>query len=124
MNCNQVDGPANEITSMGPLAPFLIGVGGGTASGKSTVCKKIMEKLGQDLIDNHQRRVVCISQESFYRELSEEERTAAMKGTHDFDHPNAVDNELMLETLRNVINNQVVKLPVYDFKTHSRYLEV
>lgn len=54
--------------------PFLIGVGGGTASGKSTVCKKIMEKLGQDVVDNNQRRVVCISQESFYKVLNEDDR--------------------------------------------------
>lgn len=55
-------------------SPFLIGVGGGTASGKSTVCRKIMEKLGQDLVDNNQRRVVCISQESFYKVLNESDR--------------------------------------------------
>lgn len=115
--------PKVSINGCGPMVPFLIGVGGGTASGKSTVCKKIMEKLGQDLIDNNQRRVVCISQESFYRPLTEEEKTAAIKGTHDFDHPNAIDNELMLNTLKSILDNQVVELPVYDFKTHSRFVK-
>merc|ERR1712071_751333 len=54
----------------GSKTPFLIGVSGGTASGKSTVCSRIMEKLGQDEIDHRQRQVVCISQDSFYRELN------------------------------------------------------
>lgn len=58
---------ANRISP--PRTPFLIGVAGGTASGKSTVCSKIMEKLGQDTMDRYHQRVVCISQDSFYREL-------------------------------------------------------
>lgn len=53
--------------------PFLIGVAGGTASGKSTVCRKIMEKLGQDTVDHRHQQVVCISQDSFYRELTPDE---------------------------------------------------
>lgn len=57
---------ANRISP--PRTPFLIGVAGGTASGKSTVCSKIMDKLGQDM-DRYHQRVVCISQDSFYREL-------------------------------------------------------
>jgi uridine kinase len=46
---------------------------------QSTVCKRIMEKLGQDNIDDKQRRVVCISQDAFYRELNEEESAKALK---------------------------------------------
>lgn len=70
--------------------PFLIGVAGGTASGKSTVCSKIMEKLGQDSVDHHHRRVVCISQDSFYRTLTDEEKSLASKGNYNFDHPDAL----------------------------------
>ena len=64
----------DKLKSNQSSSPFLIGVGGGTASGKSTVCRKIMEKLGQDLVDNNQRRVVCISQESFYKVLNERDK--------------------------------------------------
>jgi uridine kinase len=106
-----------------PKTPFLIGVAGGTASGKSTVCRKIMEKLGQDTVDRRHQRVVCISQESFYRELTEEERSAAFKGNYDFDHPDALDNELMLRTIMDVLLGKEVHLPMYDFKTHSRKTE-
>ena len=103
-----------------PKTPFLIGVAGGTASGKSTVCRKIMEKLGQDTVDHRHQQVVCISQDSFYRELNEEERKAAFKGNYDFDHPDALDNELMVQCLMDVLHGKEVSLPVYDFKTHAR----
>ena len=96
--------------------PFLIGVAGGTASGKSTVCRKIMEKLGQDVVDHSRgQRVVCISQESFYRELSEEEREEALKGNYNFDHPDALDADLIVSILRDVLRGKEVQLPVYDF---------
>lgn len=60
--------------------PFLIGVAGGTASGKSTVCQRIMEALGQAEKVDSQRKVVCIAQDSFYKELSPEEAKKAAKG--------------------------------------------
>lgn len=96
--------------------PFLIGVAGGTASGKSTVCRKIMEKLGQDAVGHSsQQRVVCISQESFYRELDDEEREEALKGNYNFDHPDALDSELIVRILRDVLLGKEVQIPVYDF---------
>ncbi|XP_077863060.1 uridine-cytidine kinase 2-B-like [Saccoglossus kowalevskii] len=71
-----------------PKLPFLIGVAGGTASGKSSVCAKIMEELGQyEVLDKKQRQVASISQESFYRNLTEAEKLKADKGLFNFDHP-------------------------------------
>uniref|UniRef100_A0A8C2J337 uridine/cytidine kinase n=1 Tax=Cyprinus carpio TaxID=7962 RepID=A0A8C2J337_CYPCA len=67
--------------------PFLIGVAGGTASGKSSVCGKIMELLGQNKIDHHQRQVAILSQDSFYRVLTSEQKAKALKGQFNFDHP-------------------------------------
>ena len=68
-------------------APFLIGVAGGTASGKSTVCEKIMENLRAMDQENMERHVVHISQDSFYRELRQAEKVRAAKGLFNFDHP-------------------------------------
>uniref|UniRef100_A0A673MYA5 uridine/cytidine kinase n=1 Tax=Sinocyclocheilus rhinocerous TaxID=307959 RepID=A0A673MYA5_9TELE len=73
--------------------PFLIGVSGGTASGKSSVCEKIMELLGQNKIDRHQRQVVILSQDSFYRELTPEQKAKALKGQFNFDHPGTLMSE-------------------------------
>ncbi|KAK5616152.1 Uridine-cytidine kinase 2-B [Crenichthys baileyi] len=125
--------------------PFLIGVSGGTASGKmqldrlkllrgqccmtsirtetlqdSSVCEKIMEKLGQNEIDHHQRQVAILSQDSFYKVLTPEQKAKALKGQFNFDHPDAFDNELIMETLRQILQGETVQIPVYDFVTHSR----
>ncbi|CAJ1070298.1 uridine-cytidine kinase 1 [Xyrichtys novacula] len=103
--------------------PFLIGVSGGTASGKSTVCAKIMELLGQNKVDHRQRKVAIISQDSFYRVLTPEQKMKALKGQYNFDHPEAFDNELMYKTLKDIVEGQVVEVPTYDFVTHSRLEE-
>ncbi|XP_040026424.1 uridine-cytidine kinase 2-B [Gasterosteus aculeatus] len=100
--------------------PFLIGVSGGTASGKSSVCEKIMELLGQNKIDHHQRQVVILSQDSFYKVLTAEQKAKALKGQFNFDHPDAFDNELIKQTLRQILQGETVQIPVYDFVTHSR----
>jgi len=101
-------------------APFLIGVAGGTASGKSTVCEKIMENLRQINQENVERHVVHISQDSFYRELRQAEKVRAAKGLFNFDHPDAFDNKLMEDCLIGIINGRVTNIPVYDFKLNSR----
>uniref|UniRef100_A0AAY4D6M3 uridine/cytidine kinase n=1 Tax=Denticeps clupeoides TaxID=299321 RepID=A0AAY4D6M3_9TELE len=76
--------------------PFLIGVAGGTASGKSSVCGKIMELLGQNKIDHHQRQVAILSQDSFYRVLTPEQKAKALKGQFNFDHPDRADPRVRL----------------------------
>lgn len=63
-----------------PKEPFIIGVAGGTASGKTTVCQQIVDRL-------EDKRVVVISQDSFYKSLNEEQRKLAAKSEYNFDHP-------------------------------------
>ena len=65
--------------------PFLIGVAGGTASGKTTVCRKIMEALEQ--VNSSNQRVIMISQDSFYKNLTRQEIALANIGEYNFDHP-------------------------------------
>ncbi|KAM9306185.1 uridine-cytidine kinase 1 [Pholidichthys leucotaenia] len=100
--------------------PFLIGVSGGTASGKSTVCAKIMELLGQNKVDHRQRKVAIISQDCFYKVLTPDQKAKALKGQYNFDHPEAFDNDLMYQTLKEIVEGRVVEVPTYDFVTHSR----
>uniref|UniRef100_A0A3Q3QU96 Phosphoribulokinase/uridine kinase domain-containing protein n=3 Tax=Monopterus albus TaxID=43700 RepID=A0A3Q3QU96_MONAL len=100
--------------------PFLIGVAGGTASGKSSVCNKIMELLGQNEIDHHQRQVAILSQDSFYRVLTPEQKAKALRGQFNFDHPDAFDNDLIITTLWDIKEGKTVHIPVYDFVSHSR----
>ncbi|XP_018420826.1 PREDICTED: uridine-cytidine kinase 1 isoform X2 [Nanorana parkeri] len=108
-----------DAPERGHPRPFLIGVSGGTASGKSTVCEKIMELLGQNEVDHKQRKVVILSQDRFYKVLTPEQKGRALKGQYNFDHPDAFDNDLMNQTLTSILEGQIVDVPTYDFVTHS-----
>ncbi|TYG99387.1 hypothetical protein ES288_A10G191600v1 [Gossypium darwinii] len=94
-----------------PRQPFVIGVSGGTASGKTTVCDMIIQQL-------HDHRVVLVNQDSFYRGLTTEE----LKRVHEynFDHPDAFDTEQLLDCIEKLKDGQSVQVPIYDFKRHQR----
>ncbi|KAF7492538.1 Uridine-cytidine kinase 2 [Sarcoptes scabiei] len=103
--------------------PFIIGVAGGTASGKSTVCSKIIDRLGP--LDptseylSHEKRVVRISQDSFYRKLTDVDRKLVAKGLFNFDHPSAFDVELMVRILRDLCRGKMVRLPIYNYSDNE-----
>ncbi|XP_034551588.1 uridine-cytidine kinase-like 1a isoform X2 [Notolabrus celidotus] len=92
---------------------FVIGLCGGSASGKTTVANKIIEALDVPW-------VVLLSMDSFYKDLSPEEQTLAANNDYNFDHPGAFDFELLVATLRKLKQGRSVKIPVYDFTTHRR----
>uniref|UniRef100_A0A7N8XX53 Uridine-cytidine kinase n=1 Tax=Mastacembelus armatus TaxID=205130 RepID=A0A7N8XX53_9TELE len=92
---------------------FVIGLCGGSASGKTTVANKIIEALDVPW-------VVLLSMDSFYRVLSAEEQTLAASNDYNFDHPGAFDFQLLVATLKKLKQGKSVKIPVYDFTTHRR----
>jgi len=106
--------------TMESKGPFLIGVAGGTASGKTSVCTRIIEQLGQTAVSDKQRQVVLLSQDSFYRNLDPEEKKLAFKGEYNFDHPDAFDFDLTVQTLKDIQASRIVQIPTYDFKSHQR----
>uniref|UniRef100_A0A8B9E8B8 uridine/cytidine kinase n=1 Tax=Anser cygnoides TaxID=8845 RepID=A0A8B9E8B8_ANSCY len=87
---------------------------------KSSVCSKIVQLLGQNEVDYRQKQVVIVSQDSFYRVLTSEQKSKALKGQFNFDHPDAFDNELIVKTLKEITEGKTVQIPVYDFVSHSR----
>ncbi|CAG8571845.1 6686_t:CDS:10, partial [Ambispora leptoticha] len=95
--------------------PYLIGVAGGSASGKTAVSERIIKNLNAPW-------VVLLSMDSFYKPLTPEQKIAAYKNDHNFDHPNSFDYDLLLETLQNLKEGRRVEIPMYDFVTHSRFL--
>lgn len=91
--------------------PYFVGIAGGSGSGKTTVARKLFEGLpaGQGLLIQH---------DSYYRhrpELSDEEREQI-----NFDHPDALDNALLVEHLDVLRSGQGIDVPVYDFHSHLR----
>ena len=96
--------------------PFCIGVAGATASGKSSVVAEVVRLL------NAEGRVVSVTQDCFYKNLTPEERDQAYHSNYNFDHPNAFDwgQQLdVIEKLRSGTHSKVA-VPSYDFVTHSR----
>ncbi|NOZ08334.1 MAG: uridine kinase [FCB group bacterium] len=90
---------------------ILIGIAGGTGSGKTTVAKAITSEFGKS-------EVALIEQDAFYRDLKHlpfEERVKV-----NFDHPDAVDFDLMKFTMRELLMGNPIQIPVYDYTTHTR----
>ncbi|XP_071598495.1 uridine-cytidine kinase-like 1 isoform X2 [Heliangelus exortis] len=95
---------------------FVIGLCGGSASGKTTVATRIIEALDVPW-------VVLLSMDSFYKVLDEGQQALAAHSDYNFDHPDAFDFELLVSVLRKLKKGKSVKVPVYDFTTHSRRRE-
>lgn len=90
---------------------LIIGIAGGTGSGKTTVVNQILNELPAD-------EVCVISQDDYYNEtndLSYKERTKI-----NFDHPNAIDFDLLVKHLISLKNGEVIEQPIYSFITHNR----
>lgn len=95
--------------------PLVVGVAGGTGSGKTTVAAKIVRRVGAD-------HVVSVHQDRYYRDLSHLEEDDRLR--HNFDHPDAIEENLLKEHLLRLISGQRAPLPVYDFARHIRAPEV
>ncbi|XP_023597255.1 uridine-cytidine kinase-like 1 isoform X2 [Trichechus manatus latirostris] len=92
---------------------FVIGLGGGSASGKTTVARMIIEALDVPW-------VVLLSMDSFYKVLTTQQQEQAARNNFNFDHPDAFDFDLIISTLKKLKQGKSVKVPIYDFTTHSR----
>ncbi|XP_057557807.1 uridine-cytidine kinase-like 1 isoform X2 [Hippopotamus amphibius kiboko] len=95
---------------------FAIGLGGGSASGKTTVARMIIEALDVPW-------VVLLSMDSFYKVLTSQQQEQAAHNNFNFDHPDAFDFDLIISTLKKLKQGKSVKVPIYDFTTHSRKKE-
>lgn len=93
------------------MNPLLIGVAGGSGSGKTTVVQHIINTVGED-------DILLVQHDSYYRDLkhlSFEERTE-----QNFDHPSSLETELMIRHLKALKEGYQVEIPIYDFSKHTR----
>jgi uridine kinase len=100
-------------SSFGTSGPFVVGIAGGTGSGKTTLAQGIVARLGSDAL--------VVTHDSYYRahdDLPYEERCLL-----NYDHPDAYETELMVAQLRELIAGRPVACPVYDFAAHNRASE-
>lgn len=93
---------------------MLIGIAGGSGSGKTLVAKNIYSELGSD-------KVVLILQDSYYKDLSHV--LPDQRHKQNFDHPNALDTELLAAHIEDLLAGKTIEQPVYNFVTHTRTQE-
>ncbi len=94
--------------------PVVVGVAGGSGSGKTSVVRAIVDGLRPD-------RVSVIHHDSYYRDFSHLPQDT--RGRINFDHPDALETELLVKHLEALMAGEPVPVPVYDFTTHSRTAE-
>ena len=94
---------------------ILIGIVGGTGSGKTSMAKNIVQ-------DFNPNQVVIIEQDSYYFDLKNIPLDA--RHHHNFDHPEAYDFDLMKKQIRDLINGKTIEIPIYDYTVHARGTDV
>ena len=96
---------------MTPQRPIVIGIAGGSGSGKTTVARSILERVGY-------HRMAFIQHDAYYHDLSH--LPPIQRDQINFDHPDSLDSNLMIDHIHSLRNWQSIELPVYDFTTDSR----
>jgi uridine kinase len=91
--------------------PLVIGIAGGTGSGKTTVANVILGR-------SDAKRIAYLPHDAYYKDLKD--LPLAQRDLVNFDHPNSLDTSLMIEHIKELKNLQPIQMPVYDFKTHQR----
>ncbi len=93
------------------LIPLVIGIAGGSGSGKTTVAQTILQRVGPD-------RISFLQHDAYYKDLSG--LPPVQRAEVNFDHPNSLENELLIRHIQLLKKGKVVEVPIYDFSTHSR----
>jgi uridine kinase len=91
--------------------PIIIGIAGGTGSGKTTVANVILERVGAE-------RIALLAHDAYYRDLRDLPR--AQRDIINFDHPDSLETELLVHHLEALRRGEAVEIPIYDFTTHAR----
>ena len=89
----------------------VIGIAGGSGSGKTTVQRRVMERFGT-------RRIALLDHDAYYRPL--DHLSPEQRARFNFDHPDALESDLMVAHLDRLIAGEAVEKPTYSFETHSR----
>ena len=96
------------------MRPIIIGVAGGTGSGKTTVTEQILTLVGKE-------RIAFIPHDAYYRDLVHLPQD--LRQQVNFDHPDSLETDLLVEHLKLWREGRAIKVPVYDFTTHTRTLQ-
>jgi uridine kinase len=93
------------------MQPIIIGVAGGTGSGKTTVARHILRRVGEE-------RIAYIPHDAYYRDLAHLQPN--LRARVNFDHPDSLETDLLVEHLQQWRAGLAIEMPVYDFTNHRR----
>ncbi|HVN56427.1 MAG TPA: uridine kinase [Anaerolineaceae bacterium] len=91
--------------------PLVIGLAGGSGSGKTTVANVILQRVGAD-------RIVYLPHDAYYRDL--EDLPTNQRNEVNFDHPDSLETDLLIQHIITLREWKPIEMPIYDFRTHSR----
>ena len=91
--------------------PLVIGIAGGSGSGKTTVAQEILQRVGRE-------RIAFLQHDSYYKDLTGLPPT--QRAEVNFDHPNSLENELLIQHVASLRDGKPVEVPIYDFSTDRR----
>lgn len=92
---------------------IIIGICGGTGSGKTSVCTKLISVLPKTI------KSAILSMDCFYRPLNEDQLRLALQSKYDFDHPNALDIDRFEQVIQTIKSGKQIQIPDYNFITHT-----
>ncbi|MDQ3374868.1 MAG: uridine kinase [Acidobacteriota bacterium] len=90
---------------------MIIGICGGTGSGKTTIARRIVKDVGAS-------NVVLVEQDSYYRNLAD--MPLDKRHQANFDHPDSIDSEMLMNHIKRLKNGSSIEMPIYNFKSHTR----
>jgi uridine kinase len=93
------------------MKPLVIGIAGGTGSGKTTVARKIASKLGPE-------NVIILEHDSYYKDITQFQGKKIEE--INFDHPDSLDTKLLIEHVKSLKEQKPIEVPIYDFTTYKR----
>lgn len=102
---------AGIIKTMMQKIPLVIGIAGGSGSGKTTVAQEILKRVGTN-------KIAYLQHDSYYKDLTGLPPT--QRTQINFDHPDSLENELLIEHIASLLDFQPVSVPIYDFATDRR----
>lgn len=91
--------------------PYILGIAGGSGSGKTTLAQSLLKALGN-------QQASLIAHDAYYKDQSH--LPQSRRAQTNFDHPDALETELLITHLKNLQNGQTIQVPTYDFATHTR----
>ncbi|KAI3481197.1 hypothetical protein L1887_56514 [Cichorium endivia] len=111
-------GRAPWYNSVGePVPAYVVGIAGGSASGKTSVAREILKRLP------NVPWVAIVSQDAYYKSLTPEQSKLAFQEQYDFDHPDAFDYDILKQCIKDLRQSKAVEIPVYSFVKHQRTSE-